>query len=164
MIRFRVVLGAVLGLALAAPALALMLEAPFEEIVASSDLVVKGRVTSLQSRFQDPVTRFIVTDVTLAVDEVWAGTVGGNRTVAFTVIGGEVDGLGMRQEHQPVFTSGEETVVFLRATTDARMAVNYAEQGKFAVSGDQAIGFKQVPISLQRLRADVSRLKPARGR
>lgn len=164
MIRFRVALAAALGLALAAPALALMLEAPIEEIVASSDLIVKGKVTSLQSRFQDPVTRFIVTDVTLAVDEVWAGSIGGNRTITFTINGGEVDGLGMRQEHQPVFAGGEETVVFLRATTDARLAVNYAEQGKFSVSGDQAIGYKQVPISLQRLRGDVSRLKPARGR
>lgn len=164
MIRFRTLFIVAFALGFAAPALAFMFEAPIEEIVASSDLVVKGRVTSLQSHFIDPATRFIVTDVTIAVDEVWAGTVGSSRTVTFTVNGGEVDGLGMRQEHQPVFAQDEEALVFLRATTDARLAVNYAEQGKFTVMGEQAIGFKQVPIALQRLRGDVIRLKPARDR
>lgn len=164
MSRARLVFVAALAVVLAAPARAVMLEAPFEEIVASSDLVVKGKVTSLESRFVDPATRFIVTDVTLQVDEVWSGTVGANRTVTFTVNGGVVDGLGMRQSHQPVFVPGEETVVFLKATTEARLAVNYAEQGKFTVSGDVVIGFKQLPIPLQRLRGDVSRLKPVRTR
>ncbi|MCC6349155.1 MAG: hypothetical protein IT347_06140 [Candidatus Eisenbacteria bacterium] len=164
MTRLRAMLVAALGLLLAAPALAYMFEAPLEEIVASSDLVVKGRVTGLQSRFLDSSTRFIVTDVTLSVDEVWAGTMGAGRTVTFTINGGEVGEIGMRQEHQPVFSQGEEALVFLRAGTDARLAVNYAEQGKFTVRGEQAVGFKQMPIALKSLRGDVARLKPARPR
>ena len=150
-------------LALAAPALALMVEVPLEKLASSSDAVVRAKVTGLESRWTDDHAT-IVTDVTLAIVESWTGDLVAGSRLVLQVEGGEVGDIGVRVEHQPVFSPGEETVLFLRATPGARYRINALEQGKYTVMGDHVVGFKQQSFPLATLRAPVRSLAPARSR
>jgi hypothetical protein len=159
----RTLLATILLLALAARASALMVEVPFEELVQTSDAIVQGTVVDLESRWlAEP--HIIVTDVTLQVGEVWAGSLQPGQRLVLRVAGGEVDGIGMRREHEPAFGRDEQVVLFLAATPSARFAVHHLEQGKFTVFGDQAIGAKGQSLPLAALREAVGRLAPRRER
>lgn len=158
--RILILLGLVL---LAAPAAALMIEVPLDRLIADSEVIVKARVTALESHWTDDHTT-IVTDVTLSVEECWAGSIAPGSPLVVQVQGGEVGDTGIRFEHGAVFSPDEETVLFLKATSNARLRVNAAEQGKYTVLGDHAVSFRQQAIPLATLRAAVNSLKPARGR
>lgn len=143
-------------LAACVPAFALMLEYTVDQMVASSEAVVRGRVLGLQSRWLDGPGSIIVTDVHFQVDEVWTGPVAADRNLDFFVIGGTVDGLTMRQEHQPIFTESEETVLFLWTQPDEqRLAVFNDEQGRYRVVDDTVINFKRETIAMADFRDDV---------
>ncbi len=150
-------------LALAAPAVALMVEVPLPRLVADADAVVKAKVVALESRWTDDHAT-IVTDVTLTVEESWAGDLAAGRRFVVRVEGGEVGDMGIQSEHQPAFADGEECVLLLRATSSARLEVSGLEQGKFTVLGDQVVDFRQQAMPLQSLRRTVESLKPARSR
>src|SRR5262252_6464008 len=94
--------GLLIGLAAAAPAAAFMLEVPMEDLVRTSDAVVRATVTDRQSRWLTS-PHIIVTDVTLDVRESWFGTLQPGQHITLEVRGGEVGEIGMREEHQPVF-------------------------------------------------------------
>ena len=59
-------------LSFAGPALALMIEVPLDRLAATSDAVVRAKVTDLQSRWTDDHAT-IVTDVTFSIVESWSG-------------------------------------------------------------------------------------------
>lgn len=117
----------------AAPATALMIPVPLEEITHTADAIVHGRVTN-QVSFRGPVSGWIHTDVTLATSDTWKGTVAKGSTIVVRVVGGTVDGIRMQQEHQPTFHTGGEVVLFLEARSDARWSVHHLEQGTFDVA------------------------------
>jgi hypothetical protein len=147
-----------LVLAVSTSAQALMSEYTVDKMAESSESVVKGRVIDLKSRWLDGADSIIVTDVEFIVDEVWGGQFSTNQKLTFYVVGGVVDGLGMRQEHQPVFTKGEEAVLFLWTQPDQRrLAIFNDEQGRYKVVGDKVINFKQQALSLQDFREEVKR-------
>ena len=150
-------------LAFAGPALALMIEVPLDRLAATSDAVVRAKVTDLHSRWTDDHAT-IVTDVTFSIVESWSGDLVAGSPLVLQVEGGEVGDLGVRVEHQPVFSPGEETVLFLKVTPSARFRVNALEQGKFTVLGDQVMGFRGEHLPLVTLRATVRSLAPARSR
>lgn len=148
---------------LACTAQALMQRIPFERIVRESPWIVRARVTSLDSRWLDD-RRNIVTDVKLVVDESWKGDLAVGATVAVLVPGGKVGRITETVEHQPTFAPGEDVVLFLRGPASGARSVTYLEQGKLTVAGSDVITFDQQAKPLATLRADVSRLAPARGR
>jgi hypothetical protein len=150
-------------LALAGPAFALALEVPLDRLITDSDVIVKARVTGLASHWTDDHAT-IVTDVTLAVVESWAGGLVPGSPLTLQVQGGEVGDTRIVFEHTTVFSPDEEAVLFLKATTSARLRVNAAEQGKYTVLGDQVVSFRQQTLPLSALHATVNRLKPANDR
>jgi hypothetical protein len=145
-----------LALVVAQPAAALMVEVSNQELASSADAVVRGKVTKLESRYQDAVARFIVTDVTLHVSEVWSGGITAGRDVVFTVVGGKIGDLGMRQSNQPSFSTDEDVVLFLRNVPNRGYEVNYLEQGKFTIEDGRAWSYRGTPISLTALKLTVS--------
>ncbi len=142
-------------LALATPAAALMVEMPLDRLATDSDAVVHVRVAGLDSRWTDDHTT-IVTDVTLEIVAVWAGAHRAGDRLLLTVEGGEVADQGIRTEHQPRFRPEEESVLFLKATPDARLRVLALEQGKFTVFGETAVDFRGRTMPLVTLRAVVN--------
>ena len=150
-IKHSVFLGtAVLTLSWAASAVAAIVEWPLDRMAVESEVIVRGHVESLESRWLDGPSSIIVTDVVFVVDEVWKGTgrVASGATLALRVNGGKVGEIGMVQEHQPVFQEKEEAVIFLWTNDLGRTVIFNDEQGKYTVLGDKVIGFKQAPLDL----------------
>lgn len=157
---------AALALLLATPLHAYMLDIPLAQNAAECDAVVRGTVISRTSHWAEAGPRIIVTDIKVKVAETWKGQVAAGAEVSFRVNGGEVDGMGMRQEHQAVFAADEDVVLFLRTTPNARWSVSYDEQGKFAVRDERVVGSKGDAGSLRMFRSSVKQMlqsAPKRG-
>jgi hypothetical protein len=119
----------------AAPAsAALFRAASVEEAARTSDAVVRGTVLGASSRYA-PGSDRIVTDVRVAVASAWKGAPG--PTVTVTVPGGRLGDEGQYVDAAPVFTKGEEVVVFLARRRQA-WRVNGLAMGKWSVSGATA--------------------------
>jgi hypothetical protein len=161
----RAPFGFVLALALAwaLPAAAIMIQAPLDQIVASSSSIVHGKVTDLKSHWTDDHS-IIVTDVSFLVSEDWSGTVAPGTVLTLQVKGGEVGEIGMRQEHQPVFQKDQEALLFLTETPGARLAISYDEQGAYAVQGNQIVAFDGQRALLTTFRSVVRNMVQARQR
>lgn len=105
------------------------------DLAAEADVVVRGRVLSRASRYDDPPNAArIVTDVTIRVDEAVRGTPAG--TVVVTVPGGEVGDRGQAVPGAPRLAVDEDVILFLRAPLPARRAVHRVvglAQGAFLV-------------------------------
>lgn len=82
------------------------------ELVAQSDLVVRATVVGVTSRWNEDHSH-IISLTTLRVSETLTGTVSEPELV-LRQLGGEVDGLVSRIAGNPVFTPGQEAVLFLR--------------------------------------------------
>jgi hypothetical protein len=118
----------------AAPAVAATFVAPsVEEMARSSDAVVRGRVLGMASR--ETRDGRIVTEVEVLVAGAWKGAPEG--TVRFVVPGGRVGRLAMKVDAAPVFSVGEEVVVFLSRAGGA-WRVNGHALGKFGVVRGEA--------------------------
>ncbi len=149
---------AALALLLATPLHAYMLDIPLSQNAAESEAVVRGTVVSRTSHWAETGPRIIVTDIKVKVAETWKGSLVAGSEVSFRVNGGEVDGMGMRQEHQAVFSPDEDVVLFLRANSGARWSMSYDEQGKFAVREERVLGFKGDAGSLRTFRTSVKQM------
>ncbi len=102
---------------------------PLPDLVKSSPLVVRGKVTQSQS-FQDPGTKRIMTKHTFLVAETWKGKA--TASVDVITLGGELEELGQWVPGEAVFTAEQEVVVFL-VETKGGFAVNSMAQGLFKV-------------------------------
>jgi hypothetical protein len=124
-------------LAAAAPAAraATFAETTVEESARNADAVVRGVVVSTTSRLTRGGRR-IVTDVEIAVTEVWKGATT-DRTIRVVVPGGRVDGVALWVDTAPSFSPGEEVVVFLDRKGDA-WGMSGAALGKYGVGGGEA--------------------------
>lgn len=146
------------------PVVAAMIPITIDQMVAESESVVQGRVVSMNSYWLDGPGSIIVTDVAFAVDEVWMGNQAPGSQLTVTVAGGEVGGIGMRQEHAPVFRVDEEAVVFLWTRPDGRLEVYNAEQGKYTVVDSKVMGFRLEPQEMTEFRATIEDAKQFNGR
>src|SRR6476469_2898411 len=116
---------------LATPALATtMLKQDLPELSKAADVVVRGRVTRVQSRWTDDHRR-IVTDIDIAVSEAMKGSPGG--TVTIVQPGGVVGDIGQRVDGMAEFKEGEECVVFLERRGQKVFSVVGLSQGKLNV-------------------------------
>jgi hypothetical protein len=102
------------------------------DLATKADQIVVGTVTSLKSEWNEKRTS-IHTLITIKVDKYVKGA--GANEITVTIEGGEVGGIGQKTSDTPVFTLGEEVVVF--TNKDGRLVG--AWQGKFNViqSGGQ---------------------------
>ena len=76
-----------------------------------AEAIVIGRVTKVASRW-DADRRFIVTDTTLQVESVLAGTK--RKTLTLTEIGGRVDDITCVAPLMPTYKRGQRLVVFAK--------------------------------------------------
>lgn len=104
-----------------------------EQVARGSDAVVRGRVAAIASRATKDGR--IVTDVDVAVDEVWKGAP--ERTLRLVVPGGRLPGVAMRVDGAPRFQVGEDVVVFAHRRGPG-WNVSGLAAGKFHVEGGEA--------------------------
>jgi hypothetical protein len=84
----------------------------FSELVTEAQTIVRGRVTATECRWVDsPQGRAIKTYVTLSVLRTLKGAP--SETLTLELLGGELDGHGMRVEGMPQFNVGDTEIVFV---------------------------------------------------
>jgi hypothetical protein len=138
-------------------AYAMIVRVPLEDMVHSSADIVQGRVLSRESRWNDDRSG-IVTKISIAVDQSWAGKSSAGKILTVQTLGGVVDDIGEMVEHEPVFGSSEEVVLFIAADAQGNVRCLNDEQGKFAVGGRYIVGFDLVPHNLASFRQQVGQL------
>jgi hypothetical protein len=107
-----------------------MIREDLDTLTRQSDVIVRGKVTRLASRWTADHRR-IVTDVDIEVSESLKGAPA--TVVRVTQPGGEVGDIGQRVSGLAVFSPGEEVVVFLQRRPGEGYAVEGLAQGKFRV-------------------------------
>lgn len=143
--------------------------------VRGSELIAVGRVVATASHWNEAHSA-IVTDVDVALDEVWKGSPAGNRITVRT-LGGAVDNVALAVEGTATFRADERVVLFLRSANGfyepwgMRFGVYEiiaVDGASFvigalppAVSGAQR--FTQVSLPLEDLKAEVGGLVAAEG-
>ncbi len=112
-----------------------------EELARGADVVVHGRVVSLETR-RDGAGR-IFTSMELAVDDVWKGVL---TTATCTVVrgGGVLGESEVRAIGQPKEAVGDELVVYLIRSAEGEWVTLGMAQGRFQVTRDEATGRRWV--------------------
>ena len=107
-------------------------QVPFNEIFASSALVVRGKVVDIESGW-DAEGRFIMSSVTFAVSERFKGEA--PSRIIIREFGGTVDGLTSRPIGFPTFKVGQESILFLNRWSDGAEAwrINAYSLGKYNI-------------------------------
>ena len=102
-----------------------------------SALVVRGKVSSVRSFWNDSNTK-ILTETVIAIDESYKG--GGDATARVLQLGGVVGTVRMHVHGAPSWTRGEEVVLFLEPIDAINYRVSGLSQGKFKVERDPVTG------------------------
>ncbi|HEX4622402.1 MAG TPA: hypothetical protein VH208_12635, partial [Myxococcaceae bacterium] len=92
-----------------------VLEQSFEQMTASSPLVVRGTVGASEAHW-DPAHHRIFTYTEIRADEEIKGHA--SPVLLIRSPGGEAEGIGQRVEGSPVFRPGESVVLFLERAPD----------------------------------------------
>jgi len=109
--------------------------ASVEELARESDAVVRGRVSSADSRWSDDGRR-ISTTYEVRRAAVLRGKA--PAVVRVVVPGGVVGRIGQRLDAAPSLAPGEDVIVFLRRSGPEAFVVTGLAQGKFSISGATA--------------------------
>jgi hypothetical protein len=109
-------------------AMALMLEMSTPELTQQAEAVVRGKVKDMKSEW-DPKRKFIWTLVTISVSHSIKGNSPEKQEVVVKIPGGEVGDIGQKTEDAPIFTPGEEVLLFLQPEV-------YREKKVFRVTGN----------------------------
>lgn len=126
-------LGAVAVLLLAVPALSwatLILPRDLDTMVRSSTDIFRGKVASIESRWNDDKT-LIVTDVRIDVTESFKGK--SAPQASLELLGGRVEDIALDVVGSPSFAVGEEVLVFATAGKDGRLRLPALAQDKLTV-------------------------------
>ncbi len=118
-----------------------LVPAEFREVVQGSSLIAYGRVIDVQPRWVDDRSR-VETVVTLEVVTWLKG--GPNPTLAFRVPGGELGRYRNVTIGAPVFTRGDEAVLFLKSDGSSLPIVVGLNQGVFRVRREPGTGLRVV--------------------
>jgi len=113
-----------------------MKKVAFTTLVESSANIVRGTVADMNSYWGDD-HRAIYTDLTVAVSEQYKGDSGAGQ-ITVTILGGNVDGLGLMVEDVPRFSNGQEVILFLNPKGDV-FQINCLYQGKYTVEDEVVV-------------------------
>lgn len=114
------------------------------QLVGNSSDVIRGKVVSTKSQWDDAHT-VIFTTVAIEVSDIVFGSIEKGHTVSVYVPGGIVNDTGMNAEHAAVFEQGEDVVVFL-TQLQGMYGVTSWEMGKFTVQNGN-VQEKNRPVS-----------------
>lgn len=135
--RWATLIAATLGiacLALAGVARAtVMVEIPFERLVAESDAIVHGRVLRTGSRLEADAGGYFVPHTITEIEVLESLKGAADARVVIDEIGGTYQQGGMWIEGTPRYHRGEEAVVFLRALPGGAHRTFGMAQGHFEV-------------------------------
>src|SRR4051812_22134730 len=118
-----------------------LVPAEFHEIVAGSQVIVYGRVTSLRAEWSDDRSR-IDTLVTVMAGSYLKG--GPGSTVTFRVPGGQIGRYRNVMIGAPQFQAGDEAVLFLSASGPSIAHIFGLSQGLYRVRVDSRTGRRMV--------------------
>lgn len=130
------------------PALGLMFPVPFEQLVASSNHIIRAAVLGKASYWNES-HNYIFTRVTLNLLETYKGsqTIQLPTSIPIRIDGGTVNDTMLWVEDMPHFDLGEEVVVFLQQK-DSLYEITAFEQGKFTVAnGEVQVKGNKLPLS-----------------
>lgn len=113
----------------------------FRELVATSAVIVHGRVTDARAAYVDG-RQAVETFVTLDVDEYLKGNLG--EHVTFRVPGGQIGRYKTVFIGAPEFRDGDEVVLFLKAPAGGIPFIVGLNQGAFRVLPDARTGQRMV--------------------
>ena len=137
-----------------------LLKMELDDLTRTSDAVVRGKVTKLESHWTGDRMR-IVTEVQIEVSEAMKGTVG--KTVTVQQPGGVVGDIGQRVEGLASFSEGEEVVLFLESLPGSTFLVAGMAQGKYRLerSSDGTATYAIPEQKVEALLLDPITRKPA---
>ena len=116
---------------------ALMTKTTTEELTAGATTIAVADVVSARSEWGCDGTT-IFTYARLRVTDWLKGS--GSTELTVRVEGGEVDGIGLWVEDEPVFRQSEKVVIFLKASQESGvMEVKGLYQGKFRVENGKVV-------------------------
>jgi hypothetical protein len=127
--------------------------ATWRAAASKADRVAAGRVTHIAARRMITEHGFdvIASDVTLAVED------GSARTVAFTVLGGELDGIRLDVSHTPRFERGGRYLVLLAKRQDGALQITGGELGGLAIDDNNRVS--ALDTSVAALTADLGSVR-----
>ena len=117
---------------------AILAELSLPDLVQMSDHIVRAKVLSTSSAWNDDRTQ-ILTTVIIRIDESYSGRLADSSQAMVMLPGGVVDGLAMEVEHSPVFVVGEDVIVFLTDIDNKHCRVSGWEAGKFSVENGRVV-------------------------
>ena len=106
-------------------------------LVLGSDEIVVAEVESVRPRWNEAHSK-ILTDVTVRVSQTLKG--GATDRITLTQLGGEVGDVRYTVPGCPVFTPGEEALLFVWRDARGRAQVSGLAQGKFDIRRDPTTG------------------------
>lgn len=112
-----------------------------ENMTASSELIVQGRVVSVESAWNDEHTR-IFTEVFVSIDDRIKGP-DLSGVIRLQLLGGQVGDVVLTVPGMARFTQGEEVLLFLSRAAEYLLVTGMA-QGKFSVITNEATGRKRL--------------------
>ena len=118
-----------------------LVPAEFHEVVAGSQIIVYGRVTSVRAEWSDDRSR-IDTIVTVVAGSYLKG--GPGSTVTFRVPGGQIGRYRNVMVGAPQLQTGEEAVLFLSASGPSIAHIFGLSQGLYRVQVDGRTGRRTV--------------------
>jgi hypothetical protein len=123
-----------------------------QDLTTASTAVFYGRC-SKKSCDWDENHRIIYTYVTVAPEEYLKGSLGTSAVIA--VPGGQVGDIIYEVSDMPVFSEGEEVMVFVRTNSAGKNLVTGGYQGKMKIDTDKKTGKKMVSGSGLGIEIDV---------
>jgi hypothetical protein len=134
-------------------------EITLRQITDEADLIVVGRVTDVEARWNDPALKtMIYTYTTLSVEEEIKGS-SPEKEITIKVPGGVVDGIAGIMHGLAHFHTGERVVVFLlRDLHSSLFFVVEGAAGKYSIGIDNKVEFigKSLSVFLDEIRQYIS--------
>jgi len=112
-----------------------------QELGKESILVVQGRVTGVETYWNDTHTK-ILTEARISVDESFKGE--GGRSLRIVQLGGVVGNVRMTVHGAIQWNAGKEVVLFLEPSLPGTWQVAGFSQGKFDIERDPDTGLAYV--------------------
>lgn len=109
-----------------------------EDLTRLSSDIFQGHVLSTSTYWNDEHTK-IYTEVRVRVKGTFKGGVATGQTVTITQLGGEKDGVMLDFAGRPVFSEGEETMLFTTRGKRSDFVVVGLKQGKMQVEGNEVV-------------------------
>jgi len=133
-------------------------QASVKELTQASTAILVGKCDKVESFWDEKRTK-IFTQVKIRAEESLKGNPGAE--VVITIPGGRVGNTLYEVSDMPVFTQGEEVLVFLWRHPSGKNLVTGALQGKLTVVEDRRTGKKVLQGASLRLEDDKTLRKPS---